>query len=128
MTQVQRETPSQEPERLDAGTTYQPLVDIVETPDAFVFKADVPGAARDGIELTCDDGVLTIEARVPPRQPGDLAYVRREYGIGDFRRVFAISTAIQAEKIVAEYRNGELTITVPKAATATTRKVSISTD
>ena len=81
MTQVQRETPSQEPERLDAGTTYQPLVDIVETPDAFVFKADVPGAARDGIELTCDDGVLTIEARVPPRQPGDLAYVRREYGI-----------------------------------------------
>ena len=129
MTQIQNDTRPKkpvEPERLNGGTTFQPLVDVAETRDAFLFKADVPGAARDGIEITCADGVLTIEAQVPMRQPADQSYVRQEYEVGDFRRAFAISEAIDADKITAELRNGELTITVPKAGSAATRKISIS--
>jgi HSP20 family molecular chaperone IbpA len=103
---------------------YAPMVDIAETDDEFVFEADLPGTAGD-VEVTCEDGVLTITAKVKPRQPEGQAYVRQEYGVGDFRRVFSIGAEIDAENIKAQMKDGQLTIHVPKAASAKVRKIPV---
>ena len=69
--------PIEEPKRC-----YTPMVDIAETDDGFVFEADLPGTSGD-VDVTCEDGVLTISAKVRPRQPEGQAFVRQEYGVGD---------------------------------------------
>jgi HSP20 family molecular chaperone IbpA len=113
------------PEPIEAPKPcYTPMVDIAETPDEFVFEADLPGTAGD-IDVTCEDGVLTISGKVKPRQPADQVYVRQEYGVGDFRRVFSIGTEIDAANIRAQLKDGQLTVRVPKAATAKVHKIPV---
>ena len=111
--------PIEEPKRC-----YTPMVDIAETDDGFVFEADLPGTSGD-VDVTCEDGVLTISAKVRPRQPEGQAFVRQEYGVGDFRRVFSIGTEIDAENIRAQLKDGQLTVYVPKAASAKVRKIPV---
>jgi HSP20 family molecular chaperone IbpA len=113
------------PEPIEAPKRrYTPMVDIAETPDEFVFEADLPGTAGD-VDVTCEDGVLTINGKVKPRQPADRAYVRQEYGVGDFRRVFSIGTEIDAANIKAQLKDGQLTVRVPKAAAAKVHKIPV---
>ena len=113
------------PEPIEAPKPrYTPMVDITETPEEFVFEADLPGTAGD-VDVTCEDGVLTISGKVNPRQPADRVYVRQEYGVGDFRRVFSIGTEIDAANIKAQLKDGQLTVRVPKAAAAKVHKIPV---
>jgi HSP20 family molecular chaperone IbpA len=114
-------------EPMDERPCFTPRVDIAETNDAFVFRADVPGVAAGNIDVGVEEGVLTIEAKVQPRQSSEQAYVLQEYEVGDFRRAFTISTPINPDGITAELKNGELKLTVPKAESAKTRKIQIKT-
>lgn len=113
------------PERIDQGTWYTPLVDVYETGDAFVFQADLPGAKPADIDVSFENGVLTLDARVQPRQSQGQQYVWQEYGVGHFYRQFSLNTAVDANEIKAELKHGELTLTVPKAAEARSRKIKI---
>jgi len=115
------------PERTNQATYYTPLVDIVENADAFLFQADLPGVKPGDVDVTFENGVLTISAKVHPRQPEDHAYVWREYGVGHFYRSFNIGTPVNADGIKAELKNGELNLYVPKAESAKTRKIEIKT-
>ena len=113
------------PEPIEAPKTrYAPMVDVAETPEEFVFEADLPGTAGD-VDVTCEDGVLTIIGKVKPRQPADQAFVRQEYGVGDFRRVFSIDTDIDAENIRAQLKDGQLTVRVPKTTAAKVHKIPV---
>lgn len=115
------------PERIDEdGTYYSPGVDIYETMGSFVFHADLPGVKAEDVEVNCDDGEIRIRGRVRPRQPTQ-QFLWREYGVGDFYSSFTISAPIQVEAIKAELKNGVLTLTVPKAETAKTRKIPVIT-
>ena len=69
--------------------TYQPHVDICDTGGGVTIIADIPGAGADSIDVSFEDGVLTVHATVSPR---DLAgrVLRQEYGIGDYRRSFRL--------------------------------------
>lgn len=106
--------------------TYQPNVDIRDLGEAVVFDADIPGASPDGIAVTFEDGVLAVQAAVPPRDlPG--RPVRQEYGIGNYRRSFRLGEGFDASQITADYTRGVLTIRVPRLAAVRPRKVEVRT-
>ena len=120
-----RENTSNVPERMEQSTYYTPLVDIVETGEEFIFQADLPGVTLGDVDLSFDNGVLTIEAKVQQRQQANRSYISQEYGVGHYYRQFSLNTAINADAIQAHYRNGVLELRVPKAESAKTRKIQI---
>ena len=104
--------------------TYQPNVDICDRGAEVLLVADIPGARADGIDVSFEDGVLSVSAAVPPRElPGRI--VRQEYGIGDYRRSFRLGDEFDASQITADYRRGVLTIRVPRLAAVRPRKVEV---
>ena len=110
------------------GCYYRPSVDILERPDELIVEADVPGATADQIDINFEEGMLTIDAKVKPRQPEDQEYLVREYGVGDYRRTFHVSEAIDPAKIVAEFSDGVLTLHLPKAEAARPRKIPVKNE
>jgi HSP20 family molecular chaperone IbpA len=106
---------------------YTPLVDIYETKDAFIFRADLPGVTADNLDISYEDGVLTIEGKVQPHQTEGQRAVWQEYGVGGFYRQFTLNTPVQSDAIQANLKNGELTLTVPKAEHAKVRKIDVKT-
>lgn len=119
------QTDMSRPERLDQATYYTPLCDIAETPEAFLLQADLPGAAADSVDISFENGTLAIQAKVAPRQPEDTRFIWQEYGVGHFYRSFHIDTPIDSDGIKAELKNGVLSLYVPKAESARTRKIKI---
>ena len=127
-TNIQKREVTGEPERTRTGPTYVPAVDIVEQGDELMLIADVPGATAEGIDIDFERGRLTVTARVETRQDPSTNYFLREYGIGDFVRTFQISEAIDASKIEAEVNAGVLTVHLPKAEAAKSRKIAIKSN
>lgn len=119
------EVTQREPTR--GGVRYRPPVDIVELPEELRVVADVPGASKEGIDINFEKGVLTIHAKVEPRHSQETDYLLREYGVGDYYRVFTVSENIDASKISADYADGILTLHLPKAAAAQPRKIQVRT-
>jgi HSP20 family molecular chaperone IbpA len=110
--------------------TFRPLVDIYETKDeTIVLEAEVPGASSDGVELTVEKGVLAISAEAPLPAPGE-QYTRTYTGFvgGRYQREFALSDEIDRDNIEASMADGVLTIRLPRAAAAKTRKIEIKAD
>ena len=120
------EAREQEPTR--QAPRYRPAVDILENENELLLVADVPGADPAGIDVNYEDARLIIHARVGERQPEDVTYLHREYGVGDFYRVFEVSEAIDAEKITAEYSGGVLTLHLPKAEQVKPRRIKVQTN
>src|ERR1043166_5681990 len=107
------------------GRNYVPAVDIIEKPEELTLIADMPGARSDHIEVNYENGRLTIQAKVPPRQKDGTAYLLREYGVGDYFRSFEMGEGIDAGKIEAEVRQGVLTLHLPKSEAAKPRKIAV---
>ena len=122
-----RENRENMPECMTQATYFTPLVDIVETADSFMFLADLPGVKAGDIDISFENGVLTIEGKVSPRQGAQQQYVWREYEVGHFYRQFTLSTQVNPDAIRAEFKNGVLELHVPKAESAKTRKITIQT-
>jgi len=119
----------QVPERMrqqQPQTWYTPLVDIAENDDAFLFQADLPGVGPGDVDVSYDNDVLTIAAKVQPRQPAGQRYVWREYGVGHFYRQFTLNTLIDPDAIRAQLKSGVLEVYVPKAASAKPRKIQVT--
>ena len=112
------------PAQAETPLTYQPNVDICDCGAEVLIVADIPGARTDGIEVSFEDGVLSLQAKVPARElPGRA--VRQEYGIGDYRRSFRLGDDFDASQITATFRHGVLTIHVPRLAAVLPRKVEV---
>jgi HSP20 family protein len=110
----------------EPAPTFQPNVDVCDRGAEVVLVADIPGARTDGIDVTFEDGVLAVQAAVPPRElPG--RSLRQEYGIGNYRRSFRLGDGFDASLITADYRKGVLTIRVPRLAAVRPRKVEVRT-
>ena len=107
--------------------SYRAPVDVYETEDRYLVVADMPGVSLDGIEISVEDKMLTIDATVEDRYL-DLGRVRhQEYGIADFHRSFRIGSGISAEDIVADYSDGVLQVTLPKVVPAKARRIEVRT-
>jgi HSP20 family protein len=104
---------------------FQPNVDIYETGEEWVIVADVPGATKEGLDLSFDDGILSVAAKVAPRKAGETGFKLREYPIGDFERRFRVGEGVDAGRINAALESGVLTIRLPKAESAKPRKIEI---
>jgi HSP20 family protein len=108
----------------EAGLTYRPNVDVADCGDCLVLIADIPGSSADGIDVRFEDGVLAIDAAVPPRPAAGTA-VRREYGIGCYRRSIQLGEGFDGGQIEAGYRHGVLTVRIPRLAAVQPRTIPV---
>ena len=116
-----------EMERLWAsqGREYPPL-NAWEDVEAYHVEAEVPGFKIGDVELTVVGSTLTIKGeRKLEDKPGEGTWHRRERAHGPFTRVLELGTAIDPERVEAAFKNGVLTVKLPKAAAARTRKIEI---
>lgn len=112
-------------ERTRTGKLYIPAVDIYETGQSVVLVADMPGVDEKSVDVSLEKSVLTIYGRVEPQVPAGHTLVYSEYRVGDYQRSFIISNAIDWEHIEGTVKNGVLTLALPKAGPATTKKISV---
>ena len=105
---------------------HTPLIDIHEGPDGLILEADLPGAHEDTISIQLEDNVLSLHARVPAPVPEGARLLHEEYRVGDFYRSFILSDEVERSKITAEFRNGVLRLTLPKADRVRTRRIEIT--
>lgn len=111
---------------------WMPAVDIVERPDALVVTAELPGLMAKEVDVSVDDGVLTISGeKEEEKKEGaeDSQYYVFERRYGSFRRSFTLPNAVDVDKISAEFDNGLLTVVLPKTENVKARgkKISVST-
>ena len=113
-------------ERTVPGRFYVPPADVWETEDALAVAMEVPGVARDAVEIELKEDVLRVEARVDPAKYEGLEPVYTEYGVGHWARAFALPDAVDRERIEARLEDGVLTLTLPKAAEARPRRIALT--
>ena len=118
-------TEEQTAERTRPGQWFRPVVDILERADELLILAELPGASSDSIDIDFEDGVLTIQGQVRPRYDEKMNFLLYEYGVGDFHRTFRVSEQVDAGRIHAEYKDGVLTIHLPKVEAAKPRKIQV---
>jgi HSP20 family protein len=118
----QRTTPSREDTRSQEQYVTPP-VDIFETGDGLVVKADLPGVAKQELDVRVENNLLTIRGKPSHVAPGEPLY--REYGLVNFFRQFELNEKVDQSKISAELTHGVLTLTLPKAEEAKPRKIDV---
>ncbi len=107
--------------------TWAPAVDVFETSDAVVLKAELPGLSTEDVDVEVDDNVLTISGeRVLRDSVENGHYYRLERSYGKFSRSLSLPQGIKADEVAATFTDGVLEVTVPKADEIKPRKVAIA--
>lgn len=101
-----------------------PRVDIIETKDAYVLEAEMPGVTKDGLEILLENNELTLVGR-PQAEKIEAELVYRESTPRDFRRVFVLDPTIDTAKIAAKLEDGLLTLNLPKAEQVKPRRIKV---
>jgi HSP20 family molecular chaperone IbpA len=114
------------PEQTRGGVFFTPLVDIYENDKELTLFADVPGVRPEDLSLRYEQGELILHAKVHARhKENQHGVLLGEYEVGDFFRAFTIHESIDAGKISAEFKNGVLTVHLPKQAEAQPRQIRV---
>ena len=112
-------------ERGQPQATYAaPFVDIEPVDSGYLLHADMPGVKREGIEVTVEDGHLTITGRKPTSEVSGEP-IHREISGADFRRVYELDPSIDTGRISARIEQGVLTVSLPKAESRKSRRVEL---
>ena len=105
---------------------WMPAVDLFEDKDHFTVKAELPGMKKDDIELTLHEGCLSISGE---RRDGskykDAEVHRSERFVGRFQRTLSLPAPVAADKITAQYKDGVLTVTLPKTEEAKPKQIDV---
>ncbi len=105
---------------------WTPALDIYQNADNVVAALELPGMRKEEIEISLHDGDLTISGeRKASSSEGEKAD-RTERFVGKFRRTITLPTQVDAGKVTASYKDGILTVTLPKAEEAKPKKISVS--
>ena len=114
-------------ERLSShhADSWTPAIDVYETSDRYVVAAELPGMAREQIELAMADSQLTIRGQRVERSTEDLHYHQVERGHGAFSRTFAFNDKIDVDAVTADLTDGVLTVTLPKVPPAPRRTIQV---
>jgi len=108
---------------------WLPAVDILESTDGYLLRAELPGMRREDFNLEVKDGTLTLSGeRKFDEAANGVQYHRVERTAGKFSRSFSLPQTVKSEEIKAAYRDGILEIHVPKAEEAKPKQISISVD
>ncbi|GAB4543284.1 MAG: Hsp20/alpha crystallin family protein [Anaerolineae bacterium] len=102
---------------------YQLPVDAYATDEALIVKASLPGVNPDEVDITLDGDNLTIRTEIKTDDSQD--YIIRERASGLFSRTLTLNIPVQADKIAAEFKQGVLTVTLPKAEAIKPRKIAV---
>lgn len=105
---------------------FTPPIDIYETPDGLMLRADLPGVSLDTLELQVQNNKLTLFGRAAPAVPDGTTLVHQEYHEGDFLRSFILSDNVDHEHIAAKLNNGVLEVFLPHVPKALPRKIQVS--
>ncbi len=110
-----------------ANRPWSPSVDIYETDDELVLKSDLPGVELKDIDVRVENQTLTIAGeRDFEKKDTAKGYHRIERSYGSFLRSFAVPSAFDTEKVGAEFKNGVLTVTLPKKEAAKPRQIKVA--
>jgi len=110
----------------DLEQAVKPGYEIKETPEAFGVVVYLPGVSKDGLDLTADEGQFRIVGRRTWKQPEGWTSLYRETFDAPFELVLTHDNAIDADKIVAELRDGVLRVSLPKHEALKPRKIPVS--
>ena len=107
--------------REEAPLLFRPRADIFEDEEGVTLVADMPGVDESSLEVTLDDNVLKIVGRTQDRTFDGHQLRYREFDLGDYERSFVLSDRVDAARISASIKNGQLRVSVPKAKPAQKR-------
>jgi HSP20 family protein len=105
--------------------TYLPTADIFETQDALQVILEMPGVEKTNIDVTVEEGVLSVRGRLDFSKYNNLQPLYTEYNVGHYARSFRLSSKIDVNKIAAELSDGVLTLTLPKVEKAKPRTIQV---
>lgn len=104
-----------------------PLVDIEETKDDFIIYAELPGVSKDDVKISLADDTLTLSGEIKaPEKKDERKFHRVERSYGKFQRSFYVPMPIQGEKVKANFKDGILTVKLPKKEEVKPKEISIS--
>jgi len=96
-------------------SAWKPTVDIYETDEAIILKAELPGIKKEDVSVEVKDNVLTLKGeRAEEKEIKEKNYYRKERAFGTFSRSFNLQHRIQPNKIKASFKDGVLKIEIPK--------------
>ena len=109
---------------VEGGSAYAPDVDILEDEGGLTVLLDLPGVAQGEVNVEVDENfILTVKAKNAFAEPeGEIA---RQFGIGNYHRVFQLSEEIDREKVRAKLENGVLALALPKREDAKPKRIAI---
>jgi len=106
---------------------WVPAVDIYETGENLVLQAELPGINPDDVEIRVEDNTLYLKGeRKFEKEVKEENFHRVERSYGTFARSFALASSIDSDKVKAEYKNGILTLTLPKREEAKPKTIKIN--
>ncbi|MGY1885241.1 Hsp20/alpha crystallin family protein [Blastococcus sp. SYSU DS0753] len=110
---------------LRALDRWVPSADLEETDDAYVVELEVPGLARDDVDVQLDDRVLTVSGEIREKKRTGILH-RRTRKVGKFHYAVSLPAEVDDEHVEASLRDGVLTIRVPKSARTRRRRIEIT--
>jgi len=108
------------------GNFWSPAVDIREREDAYLVEVELPGLTKDDVKITMENNILTIQGEKKHEKEekrGD--YHRTERVYGSFQRSFTLPSSVKNDKIEAQYKNGILTVSLPKVEEAKPKAIEV---
>ena len=105
---------------------FLPTADIYETPDALKVVLEMPGVDKSNVKVGVENAILTVEGRLDFSKYQDLQPLYTEYNIGHYSRSFRLTTKIDQGRIVAEMKEGVLSLVLPKADEAKSRTIQVN--
>jgi HSP20 family protein len=104
---------------------FVPTADIYESQDALTVILEMPGVDKNNVDVHVEEGILNIEGRLELSKYQGLVPLYTEYNIGHYARSFRLSSKIDQSKIGADFKDGVLSLTLPKAEEAKPRTIQV---
>ena len=121
-----RGTPREDREEAMALADWIPMVDVVETEGEFLLHAELPGVEKNDVKLSIERGILTLAGqRDQPKEEKGRRYHRVERTYGRFARSYTMPELVDEQKLTAEFRNGVLTVHLPKSEKAKPKSIEV---
>lgn len=106
-----------------------PLVNVSEDSEKLYVRAELPGIKPEDIEISVEGDTITLRGERKVGEEGEkVSYHRREREAGRFRRILTLASRIDAEGVAASFKNGVLTVALPKAAEAKPKQIKVKSD
>jgi HSP20 family protein len=117
---------AQQEEKTVPGRYYMPAADIFETDDALTLMLEMPGVTKNNVDVQIENDVLRVEGKIDYSAYKDIEPVYTEYKVGHYARAFTLSNKIDRDAITARVEDGVLTLTLPMAKEALSRRIAIN--